>query len=113
VEIGLKVPSAYVMFNVSPGLEYQVLEDARKTGGVEEAYISYGVYDLIVKATAPTMTELRELVTFKFRQLANVTSTMTLMLETMPTPIREAKPQEKSVDKRPVQKRLEPLLVVQ
>ncbi|NLF89459.1 Lrp/AsnC family transcriptional regulator [Candidatus Bathyarchaeota archaeon] len=106
------MPSAYVMFNVSPGLEYEVLEDARKTGGVEEAYISYGVYDLIVKATAPTMPELRELITFKYRQLSNVTSTMTLMLETMPAPIREAKPQEKSVDKKPAQKRMEPLIMV-
>jgi DNA-binding Lrp family transcriptional regulator len=112
LEIGLKVPSAYVLFNVSPGLEYEVLQDARKTGGVEEAYISYGVYDLIVKATAPTMPELRELITFKFRQLANVTSTMTLMLENMQAQIREASPQEKSVDKKPAQKRLEPLIMV-
>jgi AsnC family. len=101
-----------VLFNVSPGLENNVLEDARKTGAVEEAYISYGVYDVIVKATAPTMPELRELVTFKFRQIANVTSTLTLMLETLPAAIRESKPQEKTVDKKPVQKRFEPLVMV-
>jgi DNA-binding Lrp family transcriptional regulator len=106
------MPSAYVLFNVSPGLEYEVLEEARKTGAVEEAFISYGVYDVIVKATAPSMPELRELVTYRFRQLANVTSTLTLMLETMPASIRESKPQEKTVDKKPVQKRLEPLVMV-
>jgi DNA-binding Lrp family transcriptional regulator len=106
------MPSAYVLFNVSPGLEYEVLEEARKTGAVEEAFISYGVYDVIVRATAPSMPELRELVTYKFRQIANVTSTLTLMLETMPASIRESKPQEKTVDKKPVQKRLESLVMV-
>ena len=106
------MPSAYVLFNVSPGLEYTVLEDARKTGAVEEAFISYGVYDVIVRATAPTMPELRELVTYKFRQIANVTSTLTLMLETMPAAIKEPKPQEKTVDKKPAEKRLEPLVMV-
>ncbi len=72
--------SAYVLFNISPGSEEQVLEEARKTGGIEEAYISYGVYDLIVKATADSPDELKELVTFKLRKIANVTSTLTLML---------------------------------
>jgi DNA-binding Lrp family transcriptional regulator len=106
------MPSAYVLFNVSPGLEYTVLEDARRTGAVEEAFISYGVYDVIVRATAPTMPELRELVTYKFRHIENVTSTLTLMLETMPAAVKEPKPQEKTVDKKPVQKRLEPLVMV-
>jgi DNA-binding Lrp family transcriptional regulator len=106
------MPSAYVLFNVSPGLEYEVLEEARKTGAVEEAFISYGVYDVIIRATAPSMPELRELVTYRFRQLANVTSTLTLMLETMPVSIKESKPQDKTVDKKPAQKRLEPLVMV-
>jgi DNA-binding Lrp family transcriptional regulator len=72
--------SAYVLFNVSPGYEEQVLAEARKTGGIEEAYISYGVYDLIVKATAAKQDELKELVTFKLRKIPHVTSTLTLML---------------------------------
>jgi DNA-binding Lrp family transcriptional regulator len=75
------VPSAYVLFNVSPGLEDQVLVEAKKLGNIQEAYVSYGVYDLIVKATADNMPELKELVTFKLRNIANVTSTLTLMLE--------------------------------
>lgn len=74
------MPSAYVLFNTSPGLEEQVLHEAKKTGGIEEAFISYGVYDLIVKATANTPAELKELVTYKLRKIANVKSTLTLML---------------------------------
>jgi DNA-binding Lrp family transcriptional regulator len=74
------MPSAYVLFNISPGLEDEVLNEAKKTGGIEEAYISYGVYDLIVKATAASHSELKELVTYKLRKIPNVTSTLTLML---------------------------------
>lgn len=74
------MPSAYVLFNVSPGFEEKVLEEARKTGGVENAYISYGVYDLIIKATASSQPELKELVTFKLRKIPHVTATLTLML---------------------------------
>jgi DNA-binding Lrp family transcriptional regulator len=74
------MPSAYVLFNISPGLEENVLNEAKKTGGIAEAYISYGVYDLIVKATADSPDQLKELVTYKLRNIANVTSTLTLML---------------------------------
>jgi DNA-binding Lrp family transcriptional regulator len=74
------MPSAYVLFNVSPGLEDQVLDEAKKTGAIEEAYVSYGVYDLIVKARANSPSELKEIVLYKLRKIANVTSTLTLML---------------------------------
>jgi len=74
------MPKAYVLFNVSPGLEEAVLNEAKKLGGIEEAYISYGVYDLIVKVKADSQAELKELVTYKLRRIANVTSTLTLML---------------------------------
>jgi DNA-binding Lrp family transcriptional regulator len=76
----IDVPRAYVLFNLSSGAEDQVLKDAKKTGGVVEAYISYGVYDLIVKVKAESMEELKELVTYKLRAIENVRSTLTLML---------------------------------
>jgi DNA-binding Lrp family transcriptional regulator len=82
-----QVPSAYVLFNISPGFEDAVLEEARKTGGIQEAYVSYGVYDLIVKATAKSKEELKELVMFKLRRIANVTATLTLMLNDQQIPI--------------------------
>jgi DNA-binding Lrp family transcriptional regulator len=78
--VEIEMPSAYVLFNISPGLEDEVLRDAKKTGAIEEAYVSYGVYDLIVKATAPTPDELKELVIYRLRKISNVTSTLTLML---------------------------------
>jgi DNA-binding Lrp family transcriptional regulator len=74
------MPSAYVLLNVSNGAEDEVLKEAKKTGNVQEVFVSYGAYDLIVKATADTMAELKEIVTYKLRTINNVTSTLTLML---------------------------------
>ncbi len=76
----MAVPRAYVLFNIGAGAEDQVLKDVKSAGGVEEAYISYGVYDLIVKVRADSMDRLKELVTFKLRTINNVRSTLTLML---------------------------------
>jgi len=82
------MPSAYVLFNISPGFETYVLNEAKKLGCIQEAYISYGVYDLILKVKAQTNEELKELVIFKLRRLPNVTSTLTLMLNDLEIPIR-------------------------
>jgi hypothetical protein len=38
---------AYVLINVSSGLEVQVLKNMKKIEGVEEVFVSYGVYDLV------------------------------------------------------------------
>lgn len=74
------MPAAYVLFNVDAGLEEKVLKDARSIGGVEEAYVSYGVYDLVLKVTADSMEHLKELVTHKLRGISGVRSTLTLIL---------------------------------
>ncbi len=74
------MPRAYVLFNVGAGSEDQVLKDVRSIGGVQEAYVSYGVYDLVVKVKADSMERLKELVTHHLRKIKNVRSTLTLML---------------------------------
>jgi len=74
------MPRAYVLFNVGAGSEDQVLKDARSIGGVQEAYVSYGVYDLVVKVKVDSMEQLKELVTYRLRKIKNVRSTLTLML---------------------------------
>jgi DNA-binding Lrp family transcriptional regulator len=74
------MPRAYVLFNVGAGSEDQVLKDVRSIGGVQEAYVSYGVYDLVLKVKADSMEQLKELVTHRLRKIKNVSSTLTLML---------------------------------
>ena len=72
--------TAYVMFNVDLGSEDQVLKDVKLISGVQEAYVSYGVYDLILKVKADSMDELKQLVTHSLRNISNVRSTLTLIL---------------------------------
>ena len=74
------MPRAYVLFNVGAGSEDQVLKDVRSIGGVQEAYVSYGVYDLVIRVKADSMEQLKELVTHRLRKIKNVRSTLTLML---------------------------------
>jgi DNA-binding Lrp family transcriptional regulator len=71
---------AFVLFNVETGSEDTVLKQLKNIGGIEEAYVSYGVYDLIVRINAATMEELKEIVTHKIRVINQVRSTLTLMM---------------------------------
>ena len=68
------------MVNVESGFEDHVLEKIRKVEGVEEAYISYGAYDIVTKIRADTMDDLKKVVTNRLRQITNVRATLTLIL---------------------------------
>ena len=74
------MPKAFVLINVESGSEEVVLKQIKKIEGVEEAYYSYGVYDIIAKIKAETMAKLRETVTQKMRTLSKVRSTLTLIM---------------------------------
>ena len=71
---------AYVLVNVQGGAEDNVLKQIRTIRGAAEAYVSYGVYDLIVKVKADNMQELKDVVTHKIRQIKGVQSTLTLLM---------------------------------
>ncbi len=74
------MPRAFVLLNVETGSEDNVLKQLKKIGLVEEAYVSYGVYDLIIKVKADTMEDLKEVVTYKIRKIDQVRSTLTLIM---------------------------------
>ena len=74
------MPKAFVLINVESGSEEEVLEQIKKIEGVDEAYYSYGVYDIIAKIKAETMANLRETVTQKMRAISKVSSTLTLIM---------------------------------
>jgi len=77
---GSLMPRAYVLFNVESGSEDAVLKQLKNINNVEEAYVSYGVYDLVVKIKADTMEELKNSVTHKIRTISQVRSTLTLIM---------------------------------
>jgi DNA-binding Lrp family transcriptional regulator len=74
------MPRAFVLINVESGSEDEVLKELKRTEGVEEAYFSYGVYDLITRIKADTMENLKDMVTRKIRTLNKVRSTLTLIM---------------------------------
>jgi len=74
------MPRAYVLFNVESGTEETVLKQLKNVSNVEEAYVSYGVYDLVVRVKANTMEELKDAVTHKIRTIKQVRSTLTLIM---------------------------------
>jgi len=43
------MPRAFILVNVEPGAEEQALNQLKSIEGVEESYVTYGVYDLIVR----------------------------------------------------------------
>lgn len=74
------MPKAFVLVNVDAGSEEEVLRAVMKVEGVNEAYYSYGVYDIIAKVGAETMEKLRETITQKIRTISQVKSTLTLIM---------------------------------
>lgn len=74
------MPRAFVLINVESGSEDEVLKELKGIEGVEEAYFSYGVYDIITKIRAETMELLKEMVTRRVRTLQKVRSTLTLIM---------------------------------
>ncbi|MEO3992741.1 MAG: Lrp/AsnC ligand binding domain-containing protein [Desulfurococcaceae archaeon TW002] len=74
------MPEAVVLINTNIGTEEEVLNELLKIEGVSEAYIVYGVYDIVVKIKAPTTEALKEIISSKIRKISNVRSTLTMIV---------------------------------
>ena len=73
------MPMAFVLINTEMGSETEVLESLKKMGNVKEAYVVYGVYDIVARVEAENMDQLKEIITWKMRRLNKVRSTLTMM----------------------------------
>jgi len=71
---------AFIMLNVEAGSEEEVLKKLRALDILEEAFVSYGVYDLVIKIKAENIEALGEAVTNKIRGIEQVQSTLTLLV---------------------------------
>jgi len=74
------MPAAIVLINAEIGAEAEVLRELRKVTNVKEAYLVYGVYDIIVKVEAESMDRLKEIVTGSIRRSDKVRSTLTMIV---------------------------------
>ena len=72
------MPVVYILINAELGMEEDLLQELRKIEDIKEAYVTYGVYDVIVKAEAENMENLKELVAFKIRRMKDVKNTLTM-----------------------------------
>jgi DNA-binding Lrp family transcriptional regulator len=72
--------SALVLVNTDLDSQEKVKESLKQIEGVEEAHALYGVYDLIVKIKANSIDKLKEINKLHIKQVAGVTSLLTLMI---------------------------------
>ena len=79
------MPTAFVLVNAEIGSEDSVLQELLKTEGVVEAFVVYGVYDIICKIEKPAMEVLKDIITSKIRSLDNVRSTLTMIVVESPS----------------------------
>ncbi len=69
-----------MLINTNIGTEEEVMNELLKIEGISEAYIVYGVYDIVVKIKAPTTEALKEIISSKIRKISNVRSTLTMIV---------------------------------
>jgi len=74
------VVHAYVLVNVESGSEDNVLKQLKTLNIIDEAYVSYGLYDMIIKVKNDTMEGLKETLSYKIRSIDQVRSTLTLVI---------------------------------
>jgi DNA-binding Lrp family transcriptional regulator len=74
------MPIAFVLINAEIGSEEEVLNSLKGVEGVKEAYIVYGVYDIVAKIEAETMDKLKDVVTWHIRRLNKVRSSLTMIV---------------------------------
>jgi len=72
--------SALVFINTEPDSTPEVLKKVRAVAGVEEAEMLFGVYDIVANVKTETMDQLKHIITYNIRMLANVRETQTLLV---------------------------------
>ena len=70
---------AFILVNVDAGKEKEIIQELRAIGNVRGVYFVYGVYDIVVKIETQSQKQLKDIITWKIRQLEGIRSTQTLM----------------------------------
>ena len=69
-----------MLISTEIGAEKEVLEHLKTIPEVVEAYIVYGVYDIVVKVAVDEIDHLRDIVTSRIRRFGKVRSTLTMIV---------------------------------
>lgn len=71
---------AYVLINTDMGTEEDVLKDLKGIPYVTEAYMIYGVYDIIAKLEADSLEKVKDAVSSRIRRMDHVRSTLSMIV---------------------------------
>lgn len=80
-EQGSMMTEALVLINAEMGSETEILKSLRKVEGVVDAFIVYGVYDIVSKVKAENMDHLKGIIVERIRNIDKVRSTLTLIVD--------------------------------
>ena len=72
--------TAFLLVNTEIGSESRVLEKLKTIDNVKEAYLVYGVYDILVKITVQSMGELKEIITSPLLRSNEIQSSTTMII---------------------------------
>ena len=73
------MPSAFVFVNCQFRFTTDVLESLRKLRRVEQAYNTYGMYDIVVKLRSENNDDLRESIV-RIRSIDGISSTFSMII---------------------------------
>ncbi len=71
---------AFVLISTEIGSEREVLEELRKLEEIKEAYVVFGVYDIVAKIVASNVEDLKSIVSNKIRRIPHVKTTLTMIV---------------------------------
>lgn len=71
---------SYVLINVEMGQDENVHKILLEFDEVKEAYMLYGVYDILVKIEAKDMGNLKDTISSKLRSVNGIRSTLTMIV---------------------------------
>jgi DNA-binding Lrp family transcriptional regulator len=71
---------AFVLLSTETGQEQQVLQQLKAIEGVKNAYVVYGLYDVIAEIEGQNQDTVRTIVLSKIRNLEGIKSTLTLVV---------------------------------
>ena len=71
--------TAYVLINCDLGAEEAVISELKEIEGIMDIFVTFGVYDILVKAEAANIEDLRDkIIGWKIRNISGIRSTLTL-----------------------------------
>jgi DNA-binding Lrp family transcriptional regulator len=71
--------TAFILLNAELGKGQHVEASLEAIDEVKEVFFIYGVYDYITKVETKTMSEIKEVIASKIRQISFIRSTLTLI----------------------------------